>query len=100
MQLDLPLGLPFYKWMLRNESSISSHDLVNIDLGVAKSIQHLEDIIRQKKRLEQDKTYVWTHLLTTHFMHSLYLFDCMKKYMVFSELLLLPGNHVYMMKAA
>ncbi|KAL7870671.1 hypothetical protein SRHO_G00081680, partial [Serrasalmus rhombeus] len=54
--LDLPLGLPFYKWMLRHESSISSHDLVNIDPGVAKSVQHLEDIIRQKKRLEQDQS--------------------------------------------
>lgn len=57
-QLDLPLGLPFYKWMLRNELSISSHDLVNIDPGVAKSIQHLEDVIRQKKRLEQDRSQV------------------------------------------
>uniref|UniRef100_A0A8C1DFT6 E3 ubiquitin-protein ligase n=2 Tax=Cyprinus carpio TaxID=7962 RepID=A0A8C1DFT6_CYPCA len=55
--LDLPLGLPFYKWMLRHESSISSHDLVNIDPGVAKSIQHLEDIIRQKKRIEQDRSH-------------------------------------------
>ncbi|XP_041119244.1 E3 ubiquitin-protein ligase TRIP12 isoform X3 [Polyodon spathula] len=54
--LDLPLGLPFYKWMLRHESSVSSHDLVNIDPGVAKSIHHLEDIIRQKKKLEQDRT--------------------------------------------
>ncbi|XP_068440535.1 E3 ubiquitin-protein ligase TRIP12 isoform X4 [Clinocottus analis] len=54
--LDLPLGLPFYKWMLRHEVSICSHDLVNIDPGVAKSIQHLEDIIRQKKRLEQDRS--------------------------------------------
>lgn len=57
-QLDLPLGLPFYKWMLRHEMSVSSHDLVNIDPGVAKSIQHLEDIIRQKKRLEQDRSQV------------------------------------------
>ncbi|KAA0714672.1 E3 ubiquitin-protein ligase TRIP12 [Triplophysa tibetana] len=55
--LDLPLGLPFYKWMLRHELSISSHDLVNIDPGVAKSIQHLEDIIRQKKRIEQDRSH-------------------------------------------
>ncbi|XP_075952494.1 E3 ubiquitin-protein ligase TRIP12-like [Anarhichas minor] len=54
--LDLPLGLPFYKWMLRHEASISSHDLVNIDPGVAESIHHLEDIIRQKKRLEQDRS--------------------------------------------
>lgn len=60
LQLDLPLGLPFYKWMLRHEMSISSHDLVNIDPGVAKSIQHLEDIIRQKKRLEQDRSQVNT----------------------------------------
>ncbi|XP_077422788.1 E3 ubiquitin-protein ligase TRIP12 isoform X2 [Vanacampus margaritifer] len=54
--LDLPLGLPFYKWMLRHETSINSHDLVNIDPDVAKSILHLEDIIRQKKRLEQDRS--------------------------------------------
>lgn len=60
LQLDLPLGLPFYKWMLRHEMSISSHDLVNIDPGVAKSIQHLEDVIRQKKRLEQDRSQVNT----------------------------------------
>ena len=58
LQLDLPLGLPFYKWMLRHEMSICSHDLVNIDPNVAKSIQHLEDIIRQKKRLEQDRSQV------------------------------------------
>lgn len=55
--LDLPLGLPFYKWMLRHESSVSSHDLVNIDPSVAKSIQHLEDIIRQKKRIELDRSH-------------------------------------------
>ncbi|KAG7278967.1 hypothetical protein CRUP_036618 [Coryphaenoides rupestris] len=54
--LDLPLGLPFYKWMLRHETSVSSHDLVNIDPAVAKSIQHLEDIIRQKKSLELDRS--------------------------------------------
>lgn len=44
--------------MLRSEGSISSHDLVNIDPAVAKSILHLEDIIRQKKRLEQDRSHV------------------------------------------
>ncbi|KAG8445495.1 hypothetical protein GDO86_010313 [Hymenochirus boettgeri] len=53
--VDIPLGLPFYKWMLRQETSLASHDLVNIDSVVAKSVHHLEDIVRQKKRLEQDK---------------------------------------------
>ncbi|XP_069069527.1 E3 ubiquitin-protein ligase TRIP12 isoform X5 [Pleurodeles waltl] len=54
--VDLPLGLPFYKWMLRQETSLVSHDLVNIDPVVAKSVYHLEDIVRQKKRLEKDKS--------------------------------------------
>ncbi|KAM4042651.1 E3 ubiquitin-protein ligase TRIP12-like isoform 1-T2 [Anomaloglossus baeobatrachus] len=54
--VDIPLGIPFYKWMLRQESSLTSHDLVNIDPVVAKSVYHLEEIVRQKKRLEQDKT--------------------------------------------
>ncbi|KAG9343628.1 hypothetical protein JZ751_013798 [Albula glossodonta] len=54
--LDLPLGLPFYKWLLHSEATITSHDLANIDPVVASSIHHLEDIIRQKKRLEQDRS--------------------------------------------
>ncbi|XP_053315777.1 E3 ubiquitin-protein ligase TRIP12 isoform X5 [Spea bombifrons] len=53
--VDIPLGLPFYKWMLRQEASLASHDLVNIDPVVAKSVYHLEDIVRQKKMLEHDK---------------------------------------------
>lgn len=74
LQLDLPLGLPFYKWMLRHELSISSHDLVNIDPGVAKSIQHLEDVIRQKKRLEQDRSQVsGTLRASLYLLESLHL---------------------------
>ncbi|XP_075386284.1 E3 ubiquitin-protein ligase TRIP12 isoform X6 [Tenrec ecaudatus] len=54
--VDLPLGLPFYKWMLRQETSLTSHDLFDIDPVVARSVRHLEDIVRQKKRLEQDQS--------------------------------------------
>ncbi|XP_072330044.1 E3 ubiquitin-protein ligase TRIP12 isoform X6 [Scyliorhinus torazame] len=54
--LDLPLSLSFYKWMLRQEISLCSHDIFNIDPVVAKSICHLEDIIKQKKKLEQDRS--------------------------------------------
>ncbi|XP_060623799.2 E3 ubiquitin-protein ligase TRIP12 isoform X3 [Anolis sagrei] len=54
--VDLPLGLPFYKWMLRQETSLTSHDLFNIDPVVARSVYHLEEIVRQKKSLEQDKS--------------------------------------------
>lgn len=58
--------------MLRHEMSVSSHDLVNIDPGVAKSIQHLEDIIRQKKMLEQDRSQV--RLRLHHFYARLYVY--------------------------
>ncbi|XP_077344670.1 E3 ubiquitin-protein ligase TRIP12 isoform X3 [Lithobates pipiens] len=54
--VDIPLGLPFYKWMLRQESSLASHDLSHVDPIVAKSVYHLEEIVRQKKRLELDKS--------------------------------------------
>uniref|UniRef100_A0A803U0A9 E3 ubiquitin-protein ligase n=1 Tax=Anolis carolinensis TaxID=28377 RepID=A0A803U0A9_ANOCA len=54
--VDLPLGLPFYKWMLRQETSLTSHDLFNIDPVVARSVYHLEEIVRQKKSLEHDKS--------------------------------------------
>uniref|UniRef100_A0A8C1JEW7 E3 ubiquitin-protein ligase n=1 Tax=Cyprinus carpio TaxID=7962 RepID=A0A8C1JEW7_CYPCA len=71
---------PFYysfknfSWMLRHESSVSSHDLVNIDPGVAKSIQHLEDIIRQKKRIEQDRSHTRETLQQT--LESLNMNGC------------------------
>ena len=56
--VDLPRGLPFYKWMLQQGASLTSHDLFDIDPVVARSVYHLEDIVRQKKRLEQDKSQV------------------------------------------
>ncbi|XP_018423863.1 PREDICTED: E3 ubiquitin-protein ligase TRIP12 isoform X3 [Nanorana parkeri] len=54
--VDIPLGLPFYKWMLRQELSLASYDLSHVDPVVAKSVYHLEEIVRQKKRLELDKS--------------------------------------------
>lgn len=42
--------------MLRQETSLTSHDLFDVDPVVARSVYHLEDIVRQKKRLEQDKS--------------------------------------------
>lgn len=44
--------------MLRQETSLTSHDLFDIDPVVARSVYHLEDVVRQKKRLEQDKSQV------------------------------------------
>jgi E3 ubiquitin-protein ligase TRIP12 len=57
-QLDLPLSLPFFKWMLGQEHSLTSADLQHIDPIVAKSFYQLEDILRQKKKIEADKSHV------------------------------------------
>uniref|UniRef100_A0A8C1D3U1 E3 ubiquitin-protein ligase n=1 Tax=Cyprinus carpio carpio TaxID=630221 RepID=A0A8C1D3U1_CYPCA len=63
----------FYAFLLFFQE-FHSHDLVNIDPGVAKSIQHLEDIIRQKKRIEQDRSHTRETLQQT--LESLNMNGC------------------------
>lgn len=55
--IDLPLSLVFYKWILGQEHSLTSRDLQYIDTVVARSFSQLEDILRQKKRIEMDKSH-------------------------------------------
>lgn len=57
-QLDIPLSLVFYKWMLGQEHSLTSADLQFIDPVISKSFQQLEDILRQKQRILADKSHV------------------------------------------
>ena len=61
LQLDIPLSLVFYKWMLGQEHSLTSADLQFIDPVIAKSFLQLEDILRQKHRILADKSHVSTH---------------------------------------
>lgn len=55
--LDLPLSLAFYKWMLGQEHSLTSADLLYVDPVLAKSFYQLEDILRQKKKIEADTSH-------------------------------------------
>ncbi|KAK2151054.1 hypothetical protein LSH36_377g01015 [Paralvinella palmiformis] len=55
--LDLPLSLAFYKWMLGQEHSLTSADLLYVDAVLAKSFYQLEDILRQKKKIETDTSH-------------------------------------------
>ncbi|XP_064615750.1 E3 ubiquitin-protein ligase TRIP12-like [Liolophura sinensis] len=55
--LDIPLSLVFYKWMLGQEHSLTARDLTHIDPTLAKSFSQLEGIVRQKKRIEADKSH-------------------------------------------
>ncbi|KAK2164418.1 hypothetical protein NP493_1414g01032 [Ridgeia piscesae] len=52
--IDLPLSVPFYKWLLGLENTMTSADLDQIDPVLAKSFNQLEQILREKKRIEAD----------------------------------------------
>ncbi|KAK3801055.1 hypothetical protein RRG08_013451 [Elysia crispata] len=54
--LDLPLSRVFYKWILGQESTLTSADLYHVDRVVARSFQQLEDIVHQKKQICHDKS--------------------------------------------
>ena len=53
--LDLPFSQPFYQWLLREEQSFGSRDLMNIDPTIANTVSQLEGIVRKKRRLEEDE---------------------------------------------
>ena len=40
--VDLPFSLPFYQWLLREESTLTSQDLRNIDPTIASTVSQLE----------------------------------------------------------
>ena len=48
----------FYKWLLGQEHSLTSADLRYIDTTLAQSFNQLEELLRQKKRIEADKSHV------------------------------------------
>ncbi|KAK4337072.1 hypothetical protein RND71_043702 [Anisodus tanguticus] len=53
--IDIPLSIPFYKWILGQQSSLSLPDLTYIDATVAKTISALDTIAKNKKRIENEK---------------------------------------------
>jgi len=56
--LDLPLSEVFYKWMLGREHTLQTDDLKHICPVFAMSFNQLTDVLRQKKRIEADKSHV------------------------------------------
>lgn len=58
VQLDLPLSEVFYKWMLGGELTLQPDDLRHICPVFAKSFLQLSDVLRQKKRIDADKSHV------------------------------------------
>ena len=59
-QLDLPLSLVFYKWLLGLESTLTLSDVHHVDPVLAASLHQLHDVVIQKKNLEADPSHVRT----------------------------------------
>ncbi|XP_014682020.1 PREDICTED: E3 ubiquitin-protein ligase TRIP12-like [Priapulus caudatus] len=55
--VDIPLSLAFYKWMLGEEQSMTAGDLYGVDPTMARSFARLGDMLRQKRRLEDDASH-------------------------------------------
>ena len=60
VQLDLPLSEVFYKWMLGQEQTLQTDSLTNICPVLARSFGQLYDVARQRRRIEADKSHVWS----------------------------------------
>jgi E3 ubiquitin-protein ligase TRIP12 len=52
LKVDIPMSIPFYKWLLGQQSSLSMADLTHIDETVARTICNLEAVARKKQRLD------------------------------------------------
>ncbi|XP_038050611.1 E3 ubiquitin-protein ligase TRIP12-like isoform X2 [Patiria miniata] len=55
--IDIPLSLPFYKWLLGKSESLNSYDLQYIDPVLARSFFQLEELMQQKKKLLEDSSH-------------------------------------------
>jgi len=73
VQLDLSLSEVFYKWMLGGELTLQPNDLRHICPVFAKSFMQLKDVLRQKKRIESDKSHVRSSLSEIDTRHSVFL---------------------------
>lgn len=51
-QVDIPLSIPFYKWLLGKESHLALSDMDHIDPTLARSLLDMEAIARKKSQLE------------------------------------------------
>ena len=52
--VDVPFSKPFYQWLLKEDPTLSTRDLLNIDPTIANTVSQLEGIVRKKRRLEED----------------------------------------------
>lgn len=52
--MDLPFSPIFYHWLLGQESYLTGSDLVYIDPDLARTYRSLNQVVVEKRRIEQD----------------------------------------------
>lgn len=54
LQLDLPLSVTFYRWLLNEETSLTLSDLAHVVPDVHRTLLRFQGIIREKITIEGD----------------------------------------------
>lgn len=57
-QVDIPLSVVVYKWLLGQESTIHPGDLRHVDPVLAKSLEPLQEIVDQRAVILSNKSLV------------------------------------------
>ena len=55
-QLDLPFSIPFYRWLLAEESSVGLADLGQVAPEVQGTLLRLNEIVKQREIIQADPT--------------------------------------------
>lgn len=56
LQLDLPCSIPFYRWLLCEEQTLSLADLAYVAPEVQSTLVRLYELVKQRDSIQQDAT--------------------------------------------
>lgn len=56
MQLDLPFSVPFYRWLLYEETSLGLADLATVAPEVQYTLKRLQNIVRERDEIMANPT--------------------------------------------
>lgn len=51
LQLDLPFSIPFYRWLLYEDSSLGLSDLSSVAPEVQTTLKRLQNIVRERDEM-------------------------------------------------
>lgn len=54
IQLDLPFSIPFYRWLLCEETALTLSDLATVAPEVQLTLKRLQNIVRERNNIMAD----------------------------------------------